>query len=113
MEAFTHWKEQAEQNSCCDFALSVAVPQVNHHHHQQHHLLLHCHCQHSLLLQVDDQTKGDMEQLAKELGVNSFKLFMSKKGDLMLSNADMLEAFKHIKDLGGVAKVSHLYLYNH
>ena len=33
MDAYTQWKEQAELNSCCDFALSVAVPQVNYDHH--------------------------------------------------------------------------------
>ena len=47
-----------------------------------------------------------MEQLSKELGVNCFKLFMSQKGRLMLDNTELLEAFKHIKDIGGVAKVS-------
>ena len=51
-------------------------------------------------------SRGDMEQLAKELGVNCFKLFMSQKGRLMLDNAELMEAFKHIKDIGGVAKVS-------
>ena len=50
--------------------------------------------------------RGDMEQLSKELGVNCFKLFMSQKGRLMLDNAELMEAFKHIKDIGGVAKVS-------
>ena len=47
-----------------------------------------------------------MEQLSKELGVNCFKLFMSQKGRLMLDNTELMEAFKHIKDIGGVAKVS-------
>ena len=47
-----------------------------------------------------------MEQLSKELGVNCFKLFMSQKGRLMLDNAELMEAFKHIKDIGGVAKVN-------
>ena len=47
-----------------------------------------------------------MEQLSKELGVNCFKLFMSQKGRLMLDNTELMEAFKHIKDIGAVAKVS-------
>ena len=47
-----------------------------------------------------------MEQLSKELGVTTSKLFMSQKGRLMLDNNEMMEAFKHIKDIGGVAKVS-------
>ena len=52
------------------------------------------------------RTRGDMEQLSKELGVNCFKLFMSQKGRLMLDNTELMEAFKHIRDIGGVAKVS-------
>jgi len=81
VEAFNMWKESGEEAACCDFALAVAVPQM------------------------DEQTRGDMEQLSKELGVNCFKLFMSQKGRLMLDNTELLEAFKHIKDIGGVAKV--------
>merc|ERR1719347_2032149 len=48
---------------------------------------------------------GEMEQLSKELGVNTFKLYMSYKGRLMLSNEDMMKALKHVKELGCVAKV--------
>ena len=81
LQAYQAWREAALENSCCDFALAVAVPQV------------------------DEQTTADMEQLTKEMGVNSFKLYMSRKGQLMLSNADLMEAFKHIKELGCVAKV--------
>jgi len=81
VDAFNIWKESGEDSACCDFALAVAVPQI------------------------DDQTRGDMEQLSKELGVTTFKLFMSQKGRLMLDNNEMMEAFKHIKDIGGVAKV--------
>merc|ERR1719153_553890 len=81
VEAYNSWREAAEENSCCDFALTVAVPTV------------------------DEMTMGEMEQLSKELGVNTFKLYMSHKGRLMLSNEDMMKALKHVKDLGCVAKV--------
>jgi len=81
LEAYKSWREAAEQNSSCDFALSVAVPTM------------------------DENTKGEMEQLSKELGVNSFKLYMSHKGRLMLSNSELVDALKHVKDLGCVAKV--------
>jgi len=82
VEAFNSWREAAEEATCCDFALAVAVPQV------------------------DQQTRAEMQQLAKELGVNTFKLFMSQKNSLMLNNAELMEAFKVIKELGGVAKVA-------
>ena len=81
IEAFTEWKENAEEKSCCDFALTVAVPHVT------------------------DDSKEEMEKLANKLGVNSFKMFMSYKDKLMLDNSDLLKAFKHVKGLGCIAKV--------
>jgi len=80
VDAFTAWKEAAEK-SCCDFALTVAVPHVT------------------------DGSKAEMEKLAKECGVNSFKMFMAYKDTVMLNNSELLEAFKHVKDLGCIAKV--------
>jgi len=81
IEAFTEWKEAAEEKSCCDFALTVAVPHVS------------------------DDAKEEMEKLANEHGVNSFKMFMAFKDTLMLESNDLLEAFKHVKELGCIAKV--------
>ena len=51
VDAFTEWKEAGEQKSCCDFALSVAVPQIT------------------------EKAKKEMEKTAKDHGVNSFKTF--------------------------------------
>ena len=81
VDAFTAWKEAGEEKSCCDFALTVAVPHVT------------------------DGSKAEMEQLAKEHGVNSFKMFMAYKDTMMLNNSELMEAFKHVKDLGCIAKV--------
>ena len=81
VDAFNMWKEAGEQNSCCDFAFSVAVPHVT------------------------AEAKKEMEKLAKDHGVNSFKMFMTYKDTLMLDNSELMEAFKHVKDLGCVAKV--------
>jgi dihydropyrimidinase len=81
VEAFTEWKEAGEEKSCCDFALTVAVPHVT------------------------EEAKEEMEMLAKEHGVNSFKMFMSYKDTMMLDSADMMEALKHVKELGCIAKV--------
>jgi len=80
-EAFTEWKEAAEEKSCCDFALNVAVPHVT------------------------DGAKEEMTKLAKDHGVNSFKMFMSYKDKLMLDNSDLMKAFKHVKGLGCIAQV--------
>ena len=46
-----------------------------------------------------------MKKLAKEHGVNSFKMFMSYKDTLMLESSELMEALKHVKDLGCIAKV--------
>merc|ERR1719228_148750 len=46
-----------------------------------------------------------MEKLAKEYGINSFKIFLADKNKKFLNNKDILEALKHIKDLGCIAKV--------
>merc|ERR550519_2970364 len=81
IDAFNAWKEDAEQNSCCDFAFSVAVPHWN------------------------EKSKGEMEELTKQEGVNSYKMYMAYKDSLMLNDNDLLKAFHHVKDIGGVAKV--------
>jgi dihydropyrimidinase len=81
VDAFTAWKEAGEEKSCCDFALTVAVPHVT------------------------DGSKEEMEKLAKEHGVNSFKMFMAHKDIMMLDNIELMMAFKHVKDLGCIAKV--------
>ena len=98
VEAFNMWKESGEDSACCDFALAIAVPQIDDQTRWDYFI--------KVTVSQDNNFRGDMEQLAKELGVNCFKLFMSQKGRLMLDNAELMEAFKHIKDIGGVAKVS-------
>ena len=81
IEAFHEWKNAGEKKSCCDFALSVAVPHVN------------------------DKSKDEMEILARDHGINSFKMFMAGSENIMLNNNELLEAFRHIKDIGCIAKV--------
>lgn len=46
-----------------------------------------------------------MATLAKEHGINSFKVFMAYKGLYMLRDPEMIEAFKTCKNLGAVAMV--------
>jgi len=81
IEAFKDWKNVGEEKSLCDFALTVAVPKII------------------------DAVKREMEILVKDHGVNSFKMFMAYKDSLMLDNTQLMEAFKHVKDLGCIAKV--------
>jgi len=81
VDAFDKWRKEGEGRSCCDFALTVAVPHVM------------------------DGTKREMETLSKENGVNSFKMFMAYKDTLMLDNSDLMKALKHVKELGCIAKV--------
>ena len=81
VETFKEWKKVGERNSLCDFGLTVALPEVN------------------------EGIKKEMEILARDFGVNSFKLFMTYKNLLMLDNKQLMEAFKHVKDLGCIAKV--------
>lgn len=46
-----------------------------------------------------------METLAKEKGVNSFKMFMAYKDVFMLSDSELHAAFTQCKDIGAVAQV--------
>ena len=81
VEAFLEWKETAEESSCCDFSLAVAIPSVS------------------------DQTLADMETLATEHGVTVFKVFMGYKDNLMLDTKDMVSVMKKAKELGCVVSV--------
>ena len=81
LDAFSTWKDSAEEKSCCDYSLSVAI------------------------ITVTDQTMEEMETLAKENGVTLFKIFMSYKDSAMINNKDMLRVMKKAKELGCVVQV--------
>lgn len=81
LAAFTDWKEEGEERSCCDFSLAVAVTSVN------------------------DQTLAEMEVLVREHGVNTFKVFMAFKDSLMIDTKDMMRVLKKAKELGCVVQV--------
>jgi len=80
-DTFDEWKKNAEEKACCDFAFTVAIPDMN------------------------DGAKEDMEKLIKEYGVNTFKMYMSYKDLMMMNNDDLMEAFKQVKEVGGIAMV--------
>lgn len=46
-----------------------------------------------------------MEILAKEKGVNSFKMFMAYKDVFMLQDSELYAAFSQCKEIGAVAQV--------
>ena len=81
VEAFNLNKTRAEKKACCDFAF------------------------HSAVYNFDDKVAKDMEVLAKEKGVNSFKAFMAYKDSLMIKDEDMIKMFKKCKELGALAMV--------
>ncbi|KAL3842102.1 hypothetical protein ACJMK2_020163 [Sinanodonta woodiana] len=81
LEAYDKWRDWADSKVCCDYALHVAVTYWN-----------------------DDVAK-EMEILAKEKGVNSFKMFLAYKDVFMLDDSELYEAFKACKKLGALAMV--------
>lgn len=46
-----------------------------------------------------------METLAKEKGVNSFKMFMAYKDVFMLDDSELYAAFSHCQTIGAIAQV--------
>lgn len=81
VEAYDINLERADKKACCDFAF------------------------HSAVFQYNDKVAKEMEVLAKEKGVNSFKAFMAYKDVLMINDADMIQMFKKCKELGSIAMV--------
>lgn len=81
LEALASARAEAEENACCDVAFTVAVPRWN------------------------EEVKAEMETLVKQEGINAFKVFMAFKGELMLTNEEILEVFDHCKALGAVVHV--------
>lgn len=51
------------------------------------------------------QVKEEMETLAKERGVNSFKMFMAYKDVFMLADSELYAAFSQCKEIGAIAQV--------
>ncbi|XP_072266850.1 dihydropyrimidinase isoform X2 [Pyxicephalus adspersus] len=81
IEAFDTWKGWADPKVCCDYALHVAVTWWS------------------------DKVREEMEILARERGVNSFKMFMAYKGLYMVHDNEMYQAFTCCKKIGAIAQV--------
>lgn len=81
VEAFNLNKQRAEKKACCDYAF------------------------HSCVYQFNEKVEKEIEILAKEKGVNSFKSFMAYKDSFMIRDDDMIKLFKKVKELGSIAMV--------
>lgn len=51
-----------------------------------------------------------MEILCKELGVNSFKMFMAYKGLYQMNDTELLEVFERCRELGAIAQVNDFFI---
>ena len=69
LDAYNASKVRAEKKACCDFAF------------------------HTIVSHYDEKVAKDMEVLAKEKGINSFKVFMAYK-DWMMNDESMIKVFK-------------------
>ncbi|KAG8039287.1 hypothetical protein G9C98_003594 [Cotesia typhae] len=81
LEAYERYRATADEKVCCDYGLHVAITSWN------------------------ARTKEEMSILAREHGVNSFKMFMAYKDLFMLRDPELIEAFAACKELGAVAMV--------
>ncbi|TNN02932.1 hypothetical protein fugu_010419 [Takifugu bimaculatus] len=54
---------------------------------------------------ADPKVKEEMQTLARERGVNSFKMFMAYKGVFMLRDDELYSVFSRCKEVGAIAQV--------
>ena len=80
LEAYNLSKAKAENKACCDFAFHVIVSHY------------------------DEKVAKDIETLAKEKGINSFKVYMAYK-EWMINDEEMIKVFKKCKELGAIPLV--------
>ncbi|XP_048214381.1 dihydropyrimidinase [Perognathus longimembris pacificus] len=79
--AFETWRSWADPKVCCDYSLHVAVTWWS------------------------DQVKEEMTILARDKGVNSFKMFMAYKDVYMVGDSELYAAFSQCKKIGAIAQV--------
>ncbi|XP_053323708.1 dihydropyrimidinase [Spea bombifrons] len=81
IEAYDTWRSWADPKVCCDYSLHVAVTWWS------------------------DKVKEEMEILAREKGVNSFKMFMAYKDLYMVNDIELYQSFTCCKNIGAIAQV--------
>jgi len=80
LAAYDTWRGWAEK-SCADYSFHVAITWWS------------------------EQVKRDMQTLARERGVNSFKHFMAYKGAIMADDEVLVNSFTTARDLGAICTV--------
>ncbi|CAH2285728.1 dihydropyrimidinase [Pelobates cultripes] len=81
IEAYNTWRGWADPKVCCDYSLHVAVTWWS------------------------DKVKEEMGILARDKGVNSFKMFMAYKDLYMVHDIELYQAFTCCKNIGAIAQV--------
>ncbi|CAG9109109.1 unnamed protein product [Plutella xylostella] len=81
IEAYNNWREKADSKVCCDYALHVGVTWWS------------------------NSVKKDMEQLAADMGVNSFKMFMAYRDSWMLDDYELMCAMEACKEIQALPQV--------
>ncbi|XP_073446267.1 dihydropyrimidinase isoform X1 [Dendrobates tinctorius] len=81
IEAFDMWRSWADPKVCCDYSLHVAVTWWS------------------------KKVKEEMAVLARDKGVNSFKMFMAYKDLYMVNDMELFQAFSCCKEIGAIAQV--------
>ncbi|KAM4029324.1 dihydropyrimidinase isoform 1-T1 [Anomaloglossus baeobatrachus] len=81
IEAYDTWRSWADPKVCCDYSLHVAVTWWS------------------------KKVKEEMAVLARDKGVNSFKMFMAYKDVYMVNDMELYHAFSSCKEIGAIAQV--------
>lgn len=81
VESYKQWRGWADPKVCCDYGLHVGVTWW------------------------DETVEQEMEDLVRNYGVNSFKMFMAYKGIFMLNDSELCETFRRCRELGSLAMV--------
>ena len=93
VEAYKTWRGWADEKVVCDYSLHVAVTWWS------------------------EEVAKEMQILAQDYGVNSFKAFMAYKDVFQLPDADLIHMFKKAGEIGAIAQVSeeygHSYCYSY
>uniref|UniRef100_H2ZLB8 dihydropyrimidinase n=1 Tax=Ciona savignyi TaxID=51511 RepID=H2ZLB8_CIOSA len=79
IEAYDKWRGWADPKVCCDYSFHIAVTWWS------------------------PQVKSEMAELAKNRGINSFKMFMAYKDVFMLDDSELYEVYKNCRELGALA----------
>ncbi|XP_002120485.3 dihydropyrimidinase [Ciona intestinalis] len=79
LEAYDKWRGWADAKVCCDYSLHMAVTWWS------------------------PQVKLEMAEIAKNRGINSFKMFMAYKDVFMLDDNDLYEVYKNCREIGALA----------